>query len=154
MRHLLPICLALFVVAALSAEVLGEDAKAAPTKFRVYIGTYTGKTSQGNESKGIYASELDLATGKLSEPVLMAETKSPSFLALHPDGKHLYAVGEIADETRYGIVAGDAARIPPKADPLDVAGVVDFAADGRRFGHAPIVAAKGVGKSFRSAMFR
>lgn len=73
-----------------------EDAKA-PTKLRVYIGTYTGKTSMGNESKGIYASELDLATGKLSEPVLVAETKSPSFLALHPSGKHLYAVGEIAD---------------------------------------------------------
>jgi 6-phosphogluconolactonase len=73
-----------------------EDAKA-PAKLRVYIGTYTGKTAMGNESKGIYASELDLASGTLSEPVLVAETTNPSFLALHPDGKHLYSVGEIAE---------------------------------------------------------
>ena len=73
-----------------------EDVKA-PAKFRVYIGTGTGKTAMGNESKGIYASELDLASGKLSEPVLVAECKGPSFLALHPDGKHLYAVGQMTE---------------------------------------------------------
>src|SRR6185436_18272939 len=68
-----------------------EDAKA-PAKVRVYIGTSTGKTPMGNESKGIYVSELDLASGKLTGPVLAAECMGPSFLALHPDGKHLYAV--------------------------------------------------------------
>jgi 6-phosphogluconolactonase len=87
---------AFLAIVAMSTIASAEDAKT-PAKYRVYIGTYTGKTSLGNESKGIYASELDLASGKLSEPVLVAETKSPSFLALHPDGKHLYAVGEIAD---------------------------------------------------------
>src|SRR5262245_13212278 len=45
-----------------------------PKKYRVYIGTYTGKNS-----KGIYRCDLDLATGKLSEPVLAAESNSPSF---------------------------------------------------------------------------
>lgn len=80
-----------------SSLAWAEDMKV-PAKFRVYIGTYTGKTAQGNESQGIYASELDMAMGNLSEPVLVAETTSPSFLALHPDGKHLYAVGEIVDE--------------------------------------------------------
>lgn len=61
-----------------------------PVKQRVYLGTYTGP-----KSKGIYVCELDSETGKLTEPRVAAETKSPSFLALHPDGKHLYAVNEV-----------------------------------------------------------
>jgi len=56
----------------------------------VYFGTYTGGKSQG-----IYVSRFDAATGKLSEPELAAETKNPSFLAVHPEGKFLYAVGEV-----------------------------------------------------------
>lgn len=55
----------------------------------VYIGTYTG-----GGSKGIYLSRLDQATGSLSQPVCVAETPSPSFLSVHTDGKHLYAVNE------------------------------------------------------------
>ena len=57
--------------------------------LRVYVGTYTGK-----DSKGIYVIEMDPQTGALTEPKLAAETKSPSFLALHPNNKVLYAVGE------------------------------------------------------------
>ena len=58
----------------------------------VFFGTYTGKAS-----KGIYRSEFDPATGKLSEPELVAETPSPSFLAIHPTHKFLYAVGEYGE---------------------------------------------------------
>jgi len=58
----------------------------------VYFGTYTG-----GKSKGIYVSRFDATTGKLSEPELAAETKNPSFLAIHPNGKFLYAVGEVND---------------------------------------------------------
>lgn len=61
-------------------------------KQRVYFGTYTGKLS-----KGIYRSELDLATGKLSPPVLAGEAVNPSFLAIAPNQKFLYAVGELSD---------------------------------------------------------
>jgi 6-phosphogluconolactonase len=56
----------------------------------VYVGTYTG-----SGSKGIYRLDLDPATGALSEPRLAAETVSPSFLAIHPTGRFLYAVGEV-----------------------------------------------------------
>ncbi len=56
----------------------------------VYFGTYTGA-----KSKGIYVSRFDPNTGKLSEPELAAETKSPNFLALDPAGKFLYAAGEM-----------------------------------------------------------
>ena len=60
----------------------------------VYFGTYTGGE---NASDGIYCSMLDLGTGKLSNPTLVAETKNPSFLEIHPNGKYLYAVGEGGD---------------------------------------------------------
>ncbi len=56
----------------------------------VYFGTYTG----GDSSKGIYRSTLDLDTGQLSEPVLAAEAKNPSFLEIHLSGKFIYAVSE------------------------------------------------------------
>ena len=65
-------------------------------KFRVYFGTYT-KTGK---SQGIYHSDLDMETGKLSEPVLAVETQSPSFLCIHPSKKFVYAVGE------YGAAGG------------------------------------------------
>ena len=63
----------------------GEDREKTPKKFMVYFGTYTG-----GKSKGIYRSELDLATGKLSEPKLAGKAVNPSFLAIHPGGKLLY----------------------------------------------------------------
>jgi 6-phosphogluconolactonase len=58
----------------------------------VYFGTYTGDKSK---SKGIYVSTLDLATGALSPPELAVETPSPSFLAVRPDGRFLYAANEV-----------------------------------------------------------
>jgi 6-phosphogluconolactonase len=56
----------------------------------VYVGTYTNA-----KSKGIYVMELDPRTGSLAEPKLAAETPSPSFLALHPSRKFLYAANEV-----------------------------------------------------------
>ena len=57
----------------------------------VYFGTYTGAKSQG-----IYVSRFDSVTGKLSAPELAAETKNPTFLAVSPDKKFLYAVSEMS----------------------------------------------------------
>ncbi len=60
-----------------------------PADYFVYFGTYTGKAS-----KGIYVSRLNTATGKVSNPELAAEAGSPSFVAIHPNHRFLYAVGE------------------------------------------------------------
>src|SRR5262249_18447579 len=60
-------------------------------KYWVYVGTYTGGK---NGSKGIYRCEFDLKTGKLSAPEVAAEGGNPSFLAIAPNGKTLYAGGE------------------------------------------------------------
>ena len=58
-------------------------------KYRVYLGTYTGEAS-----KGIYQCELNVKDGSLSPATLAGETASPSFVALHPNRKFLYAVNE------------------------------------------------------------
>jgi 6-phosphogluconolactonase len=73
---------------------IAATAQAADT-VRVYIGTYTGKTDA--DSKGIYLSELDLDSGKLSEPKLAFETPNPTFLAAHPSKDVIYAAGEIGN---------------------------------------------------------
>jgi len=78
---------ALLTAACASAEAPG--APATPAKADVYVGTYTGGLS-----KGIYRFELDLASGKAGEPVLAAGSKNPSFLALHPGRRFLYAANE------------------------------------------------------------
>jgi 6-phosphogluconolactonase len=67
----------------------------------VYFGTYTDKAG----SKGIYRSRLNGATGKLSTPELAAEAPSPSFLALNPNGKFLYAVAETNGKDGGGVLA-------------------------------------------------
>lgn len=62
---------------------------ASASEHLVYLGTYTRTTS-----KGIYALRLNGETGALSTPELVATTPNPSFIALSPDKKHLYAVSE------------------------------------------------------------
>ncbi len=57
----------------------------------LFIGTYTSE----HGSKGIYRLQLDTKTGNMSSPVLVAETKSPSYLTLDKDHKVLVAVNEL-----------------------------------------------------------
>ena len=72
----------------------GPDSEALATARRVpvYVGTYTN-----GDSRGIYRFELDKASGAATAPVLAGESRNPSFLALHPNGRVLYAVNEVAD---------------------------------------------------------
>jgi 6-phosphogluconolactonase len=63
-------------------------------KYRVYVGTYT---TGANPGRGIYLLELDTATGMLTPKGLAGEAANPSFLAVHPSRRFLYAVGEVAE---------------------------------------------------------
>jgi 6-phosphogluconolactonase len=83
----------LFIAApALLFSATAMPQKRIPNKpYLVYVGTYTNKT----ESKGIYVYSFDPGTGKLTSLGVAAESENPSFLALHPSGKYLYAVNEI-----------------------------------------------------------
>jgi 6-phosphogluconolactonase len=96
---------ALIAVPALarhSASPSGKASNSAPTTpakpdkgpfYLVYVGTYTTK----QESKGIYAYNFNPATGEFTPIGLVAETTDPSFVAVHPNGKYLYAVNEVGD---------------------------------------------------------
>lgn len=82
-------------------------------EFLVYFGTYTGPKSQG-----IYVSRFDSRTGQLSAPELAAETRNPSFLAVHPNRRQLYAVGEIGDFAGKRTGAVSAFTIEPRTGAL------------------------------------
>ncbi|MBX6311911.1 MAG: lactonase family protein [Isosphaeraceae bacterium] len=66
--------------------------QASPAPLRAYIGTYTG-----DKSKGIYLLELDPSSGQVAFRGLISETTSPSFLAIHPNHRFLYAVNEVSN---------------------------------------------------------
>jgi len=103
------------LLVALGALAVSAVAAAAgkPGPVTVYVGTYTDGTS-----RGIYRVTFDPAGGTMTEPVLAVETKNPSFLALHPNGRFLYAVGEISSfqGARTGVVSAFA--IDPKTGDL------------------------------------
>ncbi|MDG2469185.1 MAG: lactonase family protein [Pirellulaceae bacterium] len=71
---------------------VAADLTSSADELRFFVGTYTG-----GDSKGIYSATLNTETGKVSSPKLVAETKNPSFLAVHPSNRFLYAVGEISE---------------------------------------------------------
>lgn len=78
------------LLAAAAASLLCADAI-------VYIGTYTQKAS-----KGIYAFRMKSSTGELAPLGLVAETKNPSYVVLHPNGKFLFSVNEHGDDQGSG----------------------------------------------------
>jgi 6-phosphogluconolactonase len=84
MRIIRSLCL---VAAALAC--LLPEATAKKGEFIVYVGTYTRQ-----DSKGVYAYRFDAATGKLTVIGLVGESSNPSFLAIHPNHRFLYAVNE------------------------------------------------------------
>ncbi|HLZ88093.1 MAG TPA: lactonase family protein [Puia sp.] len=61
-------------------------------QYYLFVGTYTEGTA-GAGSKGIYVYTFDAATGE-TKPVSTAATTNPSYLAIAPGGKFVYAVGE------------------------------------------------------------
>jgi len=76
--------------------------RADAVESRVYFGTYTG-----GKSEGIYVADYDPVGGLVSNVRLAVETPNPSFLAIHPSKRFLYAVSEIVefDGRKTGAVA-------------------------------------------------
>jgi 6-phosphogluconolactonase len=58
----------------------------------IYVGTYT----EGHPQEGIYLVRFDPLTGALRQVGSADAGENPSFLALHPNGRVLYAVNETA----------------------------------------------------------
>jgi 6-phosphogluconolactonase len=59
-------------------------------RYLLFVGTYTEK-----ESKGIYAYSFNAASSELTPLGVAAETSNPSFLAIDPSHRFLYAVNEV-----------------------------------------------------------
>ena len=79
----------------LSATILASRVEgwAGEPSALIFAGTYT--QSRGSTSQGIYAFRWDADLGTLALVGLAADTVNPSFLALSPDRRKLYAVNEV-----------------------------------------------------------
>ena len=97
MRKILLATIGIFLLATAAAYPQADD-------WIMYVGTYTRAPS-----KGIYAYRFNGATGAVAplakaapaagasaEAGLVAETENPSFLAVHPNQRFLYAVNEVS----------------------------------------------------------
>src|SRR6476660_2596366 len=88
---------ALFLVASLIVGSIVNLSPASAADGARQLWTYFGTYTNNGKSKGIYCYKLDLASGKLTSVGVTEGIKNPSFLAIHPSGKYLYAVSEVAD---------------------------------------------------------
>jgi 6-phosphogluconolactonase len=86
------------ILSLLAFLLLAVLASAAPParkgNFLMYVGTYT---EAGSTSKGIYVYRFNVKTGSVTSIGLAAPTINPSFLAIHPNHRFLYAVNEVGN---------------------------------------------------------
>lgn len=99
---------AIFLAACASARP-----ETRPDKTIVYFGTYTG-----GESKGIYIYHMDAATGAMVPAGVGEGAVNPSFLALHPGGRFLYAACETGNFAGRKTGAVAAFAVEPKTGAL------------------------------------
>jgi 6-phosphogluconolactonase len=89
---------ALFVFSTIPLLVAASDKNGAlpvnKDSYFMYVGTYTQEAST---SKGIYVYRYDPGSAKVSPIGLAAQTINPSFLAVNPNHRFLYAVNEVGD---------------------------------------------------------
>lgn len=76
----------------------------AKKNYLAFVGTYTTKTS----SKGIYAFRYDGSSGRLKPMGVAAETQDPSWVAIHPSAKFLYAANEAGKNSTISAFSLDA----------------------------------------------
>jgi 6-phosphogluconolactonase len=84
----------------------------------LWVGTYpaAGAGSPAGRGEGIWRVQLDVSTGTFGAATQVAMTPAPSFVAVHPSGRVLYAVGETAQ----GTVTAFAVPGTPAHSPIDV----------------------------------
>ncbi|RPF19789.1 lactonase family protein [Myceligenerans xiligouense] len=104
-----------------------------PGTCSLWIGTYPRPGADPGSGEGVFGVEVDAGTGALSAARRVIALPAPSFLAAHPSGRTLYAVGESATGSLAVLGAGDDGSLAVRrtvssggSDPCHVA-----AADGR-----------------------
>ena len=103
-------------VAPAAAEVLWSNAGQEEKRRLLLVGTQT----ESGSSRGIYAFHWEPLSGELQSAGLAAESDNPTFLALDPDARYLYAANEISSFEAQAsgavsafVVDHDAARLKP-----------------------------------------
>lgn len=76
---------------ARGSENLAWDDESDPEGDLLYVGTYT----EAGRPDGIYLIRMDRRSGKLRRVGSVNAGANPSFLAIHPNGRVLYAVNEL-----------------------------------------------------------
>ena len=113
MRYLWSAFAALVLVGAAAG---GQQLQAAEAANFAYIGTYTHDAPGGDSGKahseGIYVAKVDQGTGKL-EPVQTVASDNPSFLALSPDQRFLFAINEVDNYEGKNAGSVEAYKIDP-----------------------------------------
>ncbi len=94
------------ILAALLLAASGRAAAPATSAPKQEFFVFYGSPNS-SRTDGISLGRFDAASGKLTAPTLAAQAGGPSFVALAPDGKHLYACFESTNEV--GAYAIDAA---------------------------------------------
>src|ERR1700680_898990 len=92
MRRRFASSLALLILLVLLPSTGQARKTVSRSSYFMYVGTYTGP-----DSKGIYAYRFDAANGQATPVGLVAATANPSFLAIDPTQRFLYAANEISD---------------------------------------------------------
>ena len=85
---------------ATAASGLSRRAPSPADGALLFVGTYT----EGKRTEGIHLVRLDARTGALGLTTSVDAGPEPSFIALHPNGRVLYAVNEVME--RGGIATG------------------------------------------------
>ena len=98
-RDLFPLVGAAATLAAFSRAVPASAQPAGPTNRYVYVGTYTAPhTAPGgthvSTARGIYVFRMDGSNGALTQ-LQVLDVENPSWLAIDPSGRYLYAVNEV-----------------------------------------------------------
>lgn len=91
-----------FILMAIISSMSPSHLKSQPSTEFLFIGTYTD-----SGGKGIYVYQFDRADGSVKLVETAGDLESPSYLAIHPDGKYLYSVnrGKIVPDKNWGSVS-------------------------------------------------
>jgi 6-phosphogluconolactonase len=79
------------IACARSSSAFAQPGASPSDESLLYVGTYTENT----KSEGIYVLRMNSRTGQLRRVGSMNAGVNPSFLAVHPNGRVLYAVNEV-----------------------------------------------------------
>ncbi|WP_265522501.1 lactonase family protein [Oerskovia flava] len=100
----------------------GTSSTSAPTSTRgLWIGTYPDGGPAGS-GEGVWRVDVDSRSGAFTAPRLAAATPAPSFVALHPTGRVLYAVAEVTDGELSAFTVGPGGTLAPLGEPVTTGG--------------------------------